>query len=284
MRSLSAPSIALALAATAISACDDGGKLSEQKAADACAKLVPVVTADAAQVRRGLPIGAAKLGGLDDADPGANPAALQRAIAAARAAVLDLAVAKSTFFSFADPSGVVQRSEADPDLLAHHSVFAAFPPLKKALDPSSGVVEIFGEMPEMRGVRSGPDHNWVVAHAVKDPKGDLKGLFVTGWSFRRFAYHLEETAKRDVVEAAKQSGRPAPLLYAFALKGAKVYGAPLTPDIDAAALEKLDLLGKAASAPWRGRVEITGRMYGVAASRTPDLAADTGVAVIMSEI
>lgn len=274
----------VALASAALGACHESGKLSEQKAVDACAKLVPIVAEDAAQVRRGLPVGAAKLGSLVDTDPGGNPAGLQRAIAGARASVHDLAVSKSTFFSFADPTGVVLRSEADPDMLANKSVLAAFPSLKKAIDPASGIVEAFGEMPELRGVRNGPDQAWVVAHPVKDPKGDVKGIFVTGWSFRSFAYHLEQTAKRDAVEVAKQTGRPAALLYVFALKGPKVYGAPVTPDVDTEALEKLDLFGKTSAGPWRGRVEITGRTYGAAAARTPDLAPDTGVAVITSEI
>ena len=276
--------LAGSLALLALAGCDDGGKAAEQRAVDLAAKLVPVVAEDAAQVRRGLPAGAAKLTALLDTDPGANLAGLQRAITSARAQVHDLAVAKSTFFSFADASGTVLRSEADPDLLAHHSVVAAFPSLKKALDPASGPVEVFGEMAELRGVRNGPDHTWVVASPVKDAKGALAGLFITGWSFRRFAYHLEDMAKREVVEAAKQSGRPAPLVYVFALKGAKAYGAPLTPDVDADALEKLDLLGKTSAGPWRGRVEITGRTDGAAAVRTPDLAPDTGVAVILSDI
>jgi hypothetical protein len=278
----------MTLAATALAlatGCEDTVKVSEQKAVDAAAKLVPVVNEDVTQVRRGLPAGAAKLGALVDADPGANLVGLQRAIAGARASVPDLEVAKSTFFSFADTSGVVLRSEADPDFLAQKSVVAVFPELRKALDPEAkDNVELFGEMPEMRGVRNGPDLAWVVAHPVDDPKGTLKGMFVTGWSFRRFAYHLEETAKRDVLEAARKTGRPAPLVYVFALKGNKVYGAPLTPDVDAEALEKLDLMSKTSAGPWRGRVEITDRTYGAAAVRTPDLAPDAGVAVMMSEI
>ena len=175
--------VAHALVALSLAACDDGGKAAEQRATDLAAKLVPIVAEDAVEVRRGLPGGAAKLATLIDADPGANLAGLQRAIAGARASVHDLAVAKSTFFSFTDPSGTVLRSEADPDLLAHRSVLQAFPALKKALDPASGPVEVFGEMAEMRGVRTGPDEAWVVAHPVKDAKGALAGLFVTPESF-----------------------------------------------------------------------------------------------------
>src|SRR5262245_21277763 len=125
---------ALALAASAsvaLVACDDARKASEQAAVDQVARLAPLVKEDAEQVRRGVPEGAKKLAGLLEPDPGANLAALQRSIATARSQVKDLDVAKSTFFSFADPSGLVLRSEADPDMLAGKSVLAAFPSLKK---------------------------------------------------------------------------------------------------------------------------------------------------------
>lgn len=282
----SLPLVAVAaLLATAATACEDQGKVSEQKASDEIAKLLPVVKEDVAEVRRGMPSGATKLASLLDPDPANNLPGLQRAIQAARSSVKDLDVAKSTFFSFTDPSGIVLRSEADPDLLAHHSVIEAFPELKKALDPKAGLVEVFGEMQEMRGVRTGADTTWVVAHPVKDTEGALKGLFVTGWSFRRYAYRLEEQAKRDLLEAAqKNQEKKVPILYVFTLRGKKAYGTPVTPDVNAEAIERLDPLAKAASGPWRGQVEITGRTFGVAAQRTPELAEDTGIAVMMSEI
>jgi hypothetical protein len=281
---LLAYAVASALVVSA-AGCEDSRAAAEQKAADAVAKLLPTVKEDVEQVRRGLPQGAAKLATLIEADPGANLPGLQRAIQGARGAVKDLDVAKSTFFSFTDATGTVLRSEADPDLLAGKSVIAAFPELKKATDPSSGNVEAFGEMQEMRGLRNGQDYQWVVAHPVKDAGGQLKGLFVTGWSFRRFAYHLEETAKRDLIDAVqKESKKKVPLIYVFAIKGKKAYGAPVTPDVNAQAVEGLDLIAKTASGPYRGSVDITGRTFGVAAQRTPELGDDAALAVIMSEI
>jgi hypothetical protein len=268
-----------------VAGCEDSRAASEQRAADSVAKLVPIVKEDVEQVRRGLPQGSAKLGTLLESDPGQNLSGLQRAIQSARGAVKDLDVAKSTFFSFADVSGTVLRSEADPDLLAGKSVFAVFPELKKAADPGSGIVEVFGEMQEMRGVRNGQDAQWVVAHPVKDAGGQVKGIFVTGWSFRRFAYHLEESAKRDLIDAAqKESKKKVPLIYVFAVKGKKAYGAPVTPDVNAQAVEGLDLVAKTASGPYRGSVDITGRVFGVAAQRTPELGDDAAIAVIMSDI
>jgi hypothetical protein len=272
------------LALTSVAGCDDS-KAAQQKAAEVAAKLQPGVTEDVAQIRRGLPDGATKLGALLDSDPGANLAGLQRAIQQARGGVRELDMAKSTFFSFADPNGVVLRSEADPDLLANHKVTTVFPALSKALEPSGGVVEAFGEMEQMRGYQTGADQQWVVAHAVKDASGTVKGMFVTGWSFRRYAAFLQEQAKRDLIEAAeKEKKKAAPLVYVFMVKGQKAYAPGLTPEVDTEAVQKLDLVSKTAAGPYQGSLEITGRPYGVAARRTPELGDDAAVAVIVSEI
>ncbi|AUX20584.1 hypothetical protein SOCEGT47_010560 [Sorangium cellulosum] len=274
-----------ALTAALVTGCQDDGKTSQKHAAELCAKLAPVVAEDVRQVRTGLPAGSQKLAELTDVDPGANLLALQRAIAGARASVKDLQVAKGTFFSFADPSGTVLRSEADPDMLANRSVLAAFPELRKVLAPGSGVVEAFGEMQEMRGVRNGPDLQWVAVHPVQGSGSALKGLFVTGWSFRAYAYRLQEAAKHEIAELAKRDGlKSIPLLYVFAWKGGKAYGGPVTPDVNTEALEKLDLSAKTASGPWSGTVEITGRTFGAAAQRTPELAPDAGVAALVSTL
>jgi hypothetical protein len=269
----------------ALAGCEDKGKISEQQAVDAAVKLVPVVKDAAEQVRRGLPLGAKKLGTLVDADPGANLVGLQKNIQISRSSVPDLDRAKSTFFSFADPSGVVLRSEVDPDLLAGKSVFAAFPPLKKATEASSGVVEVYGEMQEMRGVKNGPDLQWVLAHPVAAPDGAVKGVFVTGWSFRVFANYLEGTVNRVLFESSQEDSKKkktVPLVYVFAIKGTKAYGGPVTPDVNAEAVEKLDLIGKTGAGPYRGTIDITGRTFGVAAHRTPELGDDAAVAVILS--
>lgn len=280
------PRLALiAFAAIALAGCDDGKKLSEKEAADEVALIAPIVKEDVEQVRKGLPAGAAKLAQKADADTLGNNAALQKAIADSRAAVKELDVAKSTFFSIADATGTVLRSEADPDMLAGKSVITPFPALKKALDPAAGVVEAFGEMVEMRGLRTGQDLAWVAVHPMKDDKG-LKGLFVTGWSFRKYAAYLDDKAKRHLSDmAAKAEKKTVPIAYVFLFKGSKAYGAPLlSADVNAQAIEGLGILEKTSAGPYKGNIEITGRSFGVAAQRTPELGDDAAVVVLLSEI
>lgn len=277
--------LACALSALPLAGCKDQGKAGQQYAADMAAKLAPIMKEDVEQVRRGLPNGAKKLGEQIEADPGANLVALRKALEAARASDKDLMVSKVTFFSFADATGTVLRSEGDPDMLANKSVVAAFPELKKALEPASGLLELFGQMQEMRGVRNGPDEQWVLAHPVKAADGAAKGMLVTGWSFRAYARRLQEAAKREAVEVAKRDKlKMEPLVYAFVFKGDKAYGEAVTPDINTEAVQKQDLPGKTASGPWSGSVEITGRPFGVAAQRVTELGPDAGVAVLVSPI
>jgi hypothetical protein len=110
-------------------------------------------------------------------------------------------------------------------------------------------------------------------------------MFVTGWSYRAFAYHLEQSAKMHVVEAAKKAEKKnPPLCYIYIVKGKTAYGAPGTPDVNAKKAEEMDLFGKTANGNYRGHVEITGRGFGVAAARTPELGEDAVLAVLASEI
>ncbi len=275
---------AVAIVASVSTGCGDPAKASQKAAADRLPGVVALVKEDVAQVRRGLPEGSAKLAKLLGPEPGADLGGLQRAIASARAGVKDLELAKSTFFAFADPAGIVVRSEADPDHLATKSIFAALPKLAKAKEASSGVVEDFGELKDIH-IRAGNDFTWAAAHPVKDDKGEVRGVFVTGWTFRGLAYHLEEMVKREVVDAAKKEGKKSvPVVYVFVLRGKKAYGAGQTPDVNTQAVEGLDPLSKAQSGTYETTVEITGRVFGIAAMKTPEYAEDMGVAVLASEI
>jgi hypothetical protein len=277
---------ALAALVLTLTACEDNQKASEQAAVEELGKVMALVKEDVAQVKRGLPNGAEKLSKLLDADTLANPTAVQKAIGRARADEKDLMVAKSTWFSYADNTGTVVRSEADPDMLAGKNVVAAFPALKKALEPSSGVVEAFGEMKELKMAKHGPDTAWLAAVPVKDEKGGAKGAFVSGWSFRAFVYHLEQSAKMAVADnAQKQGQKQPPLVYVYLVKGKTAYGAPGMPDdVRAKTLEDLDVVGKTAAGNYRGYVEITKRGFGVAAARVPEMGDDAALAILASEI
>ena len=91
--------------------------------------------------------------------------------------------------------------------------------------------------------------------------------------------------KRDVVEDAKKAGKKSiPVLYVYVLHGKKAYGAATAPEVNTTAIEGLDLLSKAQNGNYAGTVEITGRVFGVAAARVPEYADDIGVAVLASEI
>ncbi len=264
--------------------CGDPAKASQKAASERLAGAVALVKEDVAEVRRGLPEGAAKLSKLLGPDPGADLGGLQRAISSARAGVKDLQIAKSTFFVFTDPTGTVLRSEADPDLLATKNIFSFLPKLAKAKEASSGVVEDFGDVKDIH-IRAGNDSAWAAAHPVKDEKGEVRGTFVTGWSMRGLAYHLEEMVKREVVEAAKKDGKKSvPVVYVFVLRGKKAYGAGQTPDVNTQAVEALDPLSKAQNGNFEAGLEITGRVFGIAAAKTPEYAEDMGVAIIASEI
>jgi hypothetical protein len=277
-------SFAFAVSVPFLSGCDDGKKAAEKSVSEAIARLAPVVKEDVEQVRKGLPEASKKMGQLLENETGDDINSVQRAVGTARASVHDFAVSKVTFLSYADTTGTVIKSEDNLDYLAHKNVFGPFPVLKKAADPASGLVETFGEMPEMRGVKTGPDLVWVVAHPIKSKDEKLKGVFVTGWSYRLFARHLEDAVKRDMAEqTAKEGKKYSPILYVFVLKGGKAYGGIQTPDINMQAVEAQNLIEKTAQGPYKSTIELTNRSFAVGAVRTPELGDDAGIALLLSD-
>lgn len=275
-------SLVAPLAAVALMACGDQGAEAEGQATWTLAQIQPLIGRDVGQIRAGLPKGAAALGKEIGDDPASDPAGLQRRIKSAREHTPELNVAKSTFFSFATVDGVILRSEADPDRLVEKNVLGPFPALKKALEPGAGIVESAGEMDEMRGVRTGEDLIFVAAHAVPGKEGAApRGLFVTGWSYRAYAFYLEEAARRAINdEARKQEKIKTPVVYVYLARGGKAYGAPVSPDVNAEAVVKADLAAKAKDGLWHGRIDITDRPFGAAAQRIPELGADTTLVVL----
>jgi hypothetical protein len=267
--------------------CTDAAKVSEGKAVLHAERLAKLADDDVEEVRRGLPLGAKALAKLWDGkpEPFADPSQARRALDRVRDEVRDLAIAKSTFFALTDENGIVLRSDQEPDQMAGKSLVAPFSDMPKVL--AGEAIETRGSMPEAAGARAGGDEQWVAAAPLKDTQAKVRGIYASGWSMRRFAYHLEETLKHDMATEAVKSGDKhvkLPLVYVFVLAGSKVYGAPVTPLVNSETLQNLDLASKMANdTTVHQTIEITGRGFGLAARRAPRMGADIGVAVLRSE-
>ena len=280
-------SLFIAVLAAATSACTDSAKVSEGKAAAHVERLAKLADDDVEEVRRGLPLGAKSLGPAWDAkkESLADPSFARRSLDRVRDEHRDLAVAKSTFFALTDDKGTVLRSDQEPDILSGKSLVASYPEMAKVL--TGEAIETRGAMPETAGARTGGDEQWVAAAPVRDAEGKVRGIYASGWSMRRFAYHLEETLKSDMITEAMKTGEKhvkLPLVYVFVVAGSKVYGAPVTPLVNAETLQKLDLPSKMTEGTtFHQTLEITGRGFGLAARRAPRMGPDIGVAVLRSE-
>jgi hypothetical protein len=264
--------------------CKDAAKASEQKATEHATLLAKLVDDDVGEVERGLPTGAVQMASLfaNGADPAKDLAAVRTGLRRIRAEILDLTKAKSTFFALADAQGVAIRNDLEQDVMAGQNVVTIFPGLKKALDGSFATAT--GLFPTPTPI-SPPDRDWMAAAPVKSAD-KVVGLLLTGWTFRRFANHLQESLRHDLQEQllkAKDTGK-LPILYVAVFDPTGVYSAPLTPPVNDKALGDLDLVAKTAAQPVHGVVNITERDFGYAAIRVPKLGVDTGVAILRSEI
>lgn len=267
-----------------LSGCKDQAKESAARAADDDAFLVDLIDKDVAEIERGLPAGAIQLAPLlrDGADPRQDVAGVRKALLHMRRDVVDLNVAKSTFFALADPNGIAIRNDLEEDVMAGQNLITIFPGLAKARD---GFVATTGNFPNA-DARSGPDKDWIAGMPVRRVDGTEGALLVTGWSYRYFARHLQATLQSRLIDQSKAAGNDGklPVYYVAMFDPSGVYSAPLTPKVDEDALGTEDLVAKTAGGPVRGTVRITERDFGFAAARTPKLAPDTGVVVLRSEL
>jgi hypothetical protein len=276
----------LPIVISSLPACTDATKVSEERAGANAEKLAALAEKDVEEIRKGLPLGGKKLG-EQMAGPDANeilPTRARGMLKKTREAVIDLQLAKSTFFAVTDPAGQVFANDQEVDAMAGKNLLAAFPAIAKAKD---GYIETMGKMDETRGVKAGEDIAWVAAAPVTSPDGNLKGFYVTGWSMRRFAHHLEEQFKSDMRQEASKSGNASkvPLIYVFVLVGDKPYGAPITPDVSHQAVEALALSSKVTpGTTYRTHIDVTNRTYGLGVRRAPALCDTCSVAVLRSEI
>jgi hypothetical protein len=260
--------------------CTPDTKKSAAAAKGHVLELAKAAAEDVRQVRTGLPQGAAELVAiLPPADKGDIDAPTAReALEKARSKVQDLRVAKSTFFALVAPNGTVIRNDQPQDRMAGKDLLASFPALRQAL--TGGYVEGRGSMPEAAEVRGKPDAQWVAAAPVGNP---ARALYATGWSWTGYAYRLEN-AVRSSVRGAASEVQKVPLLYAFVLVGSDVYGAPISPEVNAKAVQEQKLPGKLHGAePVTVELEITGRGFGLAAVLVPELGSDVAIVVLRSE-
>jgi hypothetical protein len=281
------PSPIALMAALALSAaapgCKDQAKESASRAAQDVKATGDLVDKDVGEVERGLPEGAKLLTTLvaDGADPRQDVAGVRKALLHVRREVVDLMVAKSTFFALTDPSGIAIRNDLEEDVMAGKNLTAIFPALSKA---STGFVTGTGAFPGPPS-KNGPDEDWVAGMPVKRADGSTGALLVTGWSYRYFARHLQEALKTRLLDQAKAAGNEGrlPVYYVAVFDKAGVYAAPGTPLVDEEALTQQDLVTKTAGGPFQGVITITDRSFGFAATRTPKLSPDAGVVVLRSD-
>jgi hypothetical protein len=280
LAALAAVVIALS-ASTSVTACTDKAKLSAAQATAHVDALATLTDKDVTEIERGMPLGAAKLQALyaKKGDPHQDLPAARTALLRMRRDVPDLTVAKSTFFALADDRGIAIRNDLEEDAMAGQNLVALFPDLARA--EAGSYVATTGKFAGLPPP-TGPDKDWVAAVPVKRDDGSVAGILVTGWTFRRFAHHLQETLKHDLQE--EQANGKLPVLYVALFDGSGVYSAPLTPEVNDKTLADLDLLGKTATGPARGTLTITDREFGYAARRAPKLGPDIGLVVLRSEL
>jgi hypothetical protein len=248
------------------------------------AQLSALIDKDVEEIERGLPEGAKRLAPLvaNGADPKQDVAAVRRALFRVRRDVMDLSVAKSTFFALADTDGTAIRNDLEEDVMAGQNLFAVFPALAHSKE---SYVTTTGTFPNT-STKNGPDEDWVAALPVRRQDGSSGAVLVTGWTYRYFARHLQESLRDRLVEQAKTSANDGklPVFYVAVFDKSGVYSAPLTPPVDEKALAEQDLLAKTEGGPFHGALSITDRAFGFAAQRTPKLAPATGVVVLRSEL
>jgi hypothetical protein len=269
----------------ALAGCKDKGKQSADAARPNVEAMVKLAEKDVAEVERGLPEGAKKMSEIlaKVDDPKKNPPEVRAALLKMRRDVPDLGIAKSTFFAFTDEKGIAIRNDLEQDTMAGKDVIHGYPGLDKVL-AGDAYVQSNGQFGTPNPI--GPDREWVAAVPVKKADGTIEGALVTGWTYRRFAYHLQETLKRDMQDELMRSGDTGkmPVVYVLVFDKSTAYGARGTPPIHEKTLAEQDLVGKTASGTADGSALIDGRPFGWAAARVLKLGPDVGIVVVRSEI
>jgi hypothetical protein len=273
----------LVFAIAALTSCTKTVETSVAKAKEHAATLIQVANQDVEELQKGMPVGATQLQSLYRAQtpPKDDLDAVRQQLGQARNRVQDLRVAKSTFFVLAEPDGTILRSDREPDLLSGKNLFGGFPETRKSTDGLA--VTTRGELPEAAGVKGRKDGQYVVAVPVK-LDDHVRGIYASGWSWAAYAYRLQNALLSDVRSKRKDEREKDPLLYVYVVVGSDVFGAPTAPEVNAEAIRKLEPLTKASGDNvFTTPLEVTGRDFGLAVRRVPQLGPDVALAVIRSE-
>lgn len=290
---------AAALVATSgtalLGGCKDRGQKSADDARADVQTLIALTEKDVAEVERGLPEGAKKLSELlakevgKDGDPKQSVPAVRSALLKMRQQVPDLGIAKSTFFAFADEKGIAIRNDFEHDTMAGKDLVKGWPGIKPVLD-GAPYAATTGEFPGTPNP-AGPDREWVAAVPVKKADGSPQGMLVTGWTYRRFAYHLQVTLQREIQDQLMRNSEKGkmPIVYVCLFDKEHVYGAGSpgavsVPEVNEKALANVGLHAKTEAGLASSPLKITDREFGWAAARLPKLGPDVGVVVLRSEI
>lgn len=265
--------------------CKDSGRQSAEEAKTNVDLLVALADKDVGEVERGLPEGGKKMAVhlAGEKDLSQNVPAVRNALQKIRREVIDLGVAKSTFFAFTDDKGIAICNNWTPDAMAGKDVLRPYPAFRSVLG-GEAFVSTTGEFGTPNPV--GPDREWAAAVPVKRADGALLGMLVTGWTYRLFANHLHESLKRDLQERLMSAGDKGklPVLYVCLYDARATYCSRDTPPVNEKTLTDLKLTERTATTKADGAMVITDRKFGWAAARVSKLGDGVGVVVLRSEI
>jgi hypothetical protein len=258
-------------------------KISIPQAAQHASSLADASERDVSEIKAGMPLGGRILETLynNAANPRDDLEKVRISLARAREKVQDLRVAKSTFFALVDADGTILRSDREPDVMAGKNLWAAVPQAAQVLQGHE--MSIRGFLAEASGVKGRADAQWFWLTPIT-VDGKVRAAYVTGWSWSAYAYRLETALRNDLKTIARDQNSREPLTYVFLDVAGSVYGAPLSPEVNAQAIAQLDPLSKITNEQvWSTVIEITGREFALAVRRAPELGENVAIAVLRSE-
>jgi len=267
-----------------VAACQNSTiKVSLPASAKHATELAGIVRSDVSEVRAGMPVGEHVLESLYKTPnaPRDDLERVQRSLSRARDSVQDLRVAKSTFFALVDADGTILRSDRTPDALAGKNLWTAVPEASRVMQGK--IVETRGVVAEAAAVKSRPDGQWFTLVPIV-VENSVRGAYVTGWSWSAYAYRLETALRDELKTQAREKSTKEPLVYVYVVVAYKAFGAPISPEVNAAAIVRavsnVHLTGEQV---WSAVIDITGREFALSVHAVPDFGSDAAIAVLRSE-